>query len=52
MGDRLRGLIDTGAIVVFLDRAQRENLDVVFTIDHDDFETYRIHGKRRCLTGR
>jgi predicted nucleic acid-binding protein len=27
--------------------AHRENLETVFTIDHDDFETYRIDGKRR-----
>jgi predicted nucleic acid-binding protein len=26
--------------------ARRENLATVFTIDHDDFETYRIEGKR------
>jgi uncharacterized protein len=27
--------------------ARRENLETVFTIDHDDFETYRIDGRRR-----
>ena len=27
--------------------AQRESLSTVFTVDHDDFETYRIHGRRR-----
>jgi len=27
--------------------ARREDLATVFTIDHDDFETYRIDGKRR-----
>jgi uncharacterized protein len=27
--------------------ARRESLTTVFTIDHDDFETYRIEGKRR-----
>jgi len=27
--------------------AQRESLSTIFTIDHDDFETYRIHGRRR-----
>lgn len=27
--------------------ARREGLTTVFTIDHDDFETYRIEGKRR-----
>lgn len=26
--------------------ARREQLDTVFTIDHDDFETYRIDGRR------
>lgn len=27
--------------------ARREELVTIFTIDHDDFETYRIDGKRR-----
>lgn len=27
--------------------ARRESLTTVFTIDHDDFETYRIDGRRR-----
>jgi uncharacterized protein len=27
--------------------AQRESLSTVFTVDHDDFETYRIDGRRR-----
>ena len=27
--------------------ARREQLETVFTIDHDDFETYRIDGRRR-----
>ena len=27
--------------------ARRESLTTVFTIDHDDFETYRIGGRRR-----
>jgi predicted nucleic acid-binding protein len=27
--------------------AQRESLTTIFTIDHDDFETYRIGGRRR-----
>lgn len=27
--------------------ARRESLSIVFTIDHDDFETYRIDGRRR-----
>lgn len=27
--------------------AKRESITTVFTIDHDDFETYRLHGKKR-----
>jgi hypothetical protein len=27
--------------------ARRENLSTIFTIDHADFETYRIEGQRR-----
>jgi len=27
--------------------ARRESLSSVFTVDHDDFETYRIEGRRR-----
>lgn len=27
--------------------ARREDLVTIFTVDHDDFETYRIGGKRR-----
>ncbi|MBY0493818.1 MAG: hypothetical protein K2Y23_06350 [Cyanobacteria bacterium] len=27
--------------------AQRESLSTVFTIDHDDFETYRAGGRKR-----
>lgn len=27
--------------------AERDSLFTVFTIDHDDFETYRINGRRR-----
>jgi uncharacterized protein len=27
--------------------AKRESLATIFTVDHDDFETYRIDGKRR-----
>jgi predicted nucleic acid-binding protein len=27
--------------------ARRESLVTIFTIDHDDFETYRIEGRRR-----
>ena len=27
--------------------AERESVQLILTIDHDDFETYRIHGRRR-----
>jgi uncharacterized protein len=27
--------------------AERESLNLILTIDHDDFETYRIQGRRR-----
>ena len=27
--------------------AERESLSLILTIDHDDFETYRIQGRRR-----
>ena len=27
--------------------AERESLTTIFTVDHDDFETYRINGRRR-----
>jgi len=27
--------------------AERESVALILTIDHDDFETYRIHGRRR-----
>ena len=27
--------------------AERESVSLILTIDHDDFETYRIHGRRR-----
>jgi predicted nucleic acid-binding protein len=27
--------------------ARRESLVTIFTVDHDDFETYRIEGRRR-----
>jgi len=30
--------------------ARRESLSTIFTIDHNDFETYRIEGKQRfCI---
>jgi len=34
--------------------AQREAIHVIFTIDHDDFETYRIEGRKkfRIVPGR
>ena len=34
-----------GATLVYL--ARREKLSTVFTVDHADFETYRIEGRRR-----
>lgn len=42
-GDRPMDFAD--ATLVHL--AQRESISTVFTIDHDDFETYRIGGRRR-----
>lgn len=27
--------------------ARRESLTTIFTVDHNDFETYRIEGRRR-----
>jgi predicted nucleic acid-binding protein len=27
--------------------ARRESLSTVFTVDHDDFETYRIGGRKK-----
>ena len=33
------------ATLVYL--AKREGLSTIFTVDHADFETYRIHGRRR-----
>ena len=33
------------ATLVYL--AKREGLSTVFTVDHADFETYRIEGRRR-----
>ena len=44
-GDRPMDFAD--ATLVHL--ARRENLTSVFTIDNDDFETYRIDGTRRFL---
>jgi uncharacterized protein len=42
-GDRPMDFAD--ATLVHL--AQRESLAVILTIDHNDFETYRIDGRRR-----
>ena len=49
-GDRPMDFAD--ATLVHL--ARRERLDVVFTLDDDDFETYRIRGRQRfrILPGR
>ena len=33
------------ATLVYL--ARRESISTIFTVDHNDFETYRIEGKRR-----
>jgi hypothetical protein len=33
------------ATLVYL--AKRESLSTIFTVDHADFETYRIDGRRR-----
>lgn len=33
------------ATLVFL--AKREGLSTIFTVDHSDFETYRVEGRRR-----
>jgi predicted nucleic acid-binding protein len=44
------GLADATLVTL----AEREGLSTVFTLDHDDFETYRIGGRRRfrILPGR
>jgi predicted nucleic acid-binding protein len=41
--DRPMDLADATLVHV----ARRESISTVFTIDHDDFETYRIAGRRR-----
>jgi uncharacterized protein len=41
--DRPMDLADATLVHV----AERESLSTVFTIDHDDFETYRIKGRKR-----
>jgi len=42
-GDRPMDLADASLVHL----AERETLNTVFTIDHADFETYRIRGRRR-----
>lgn len=42
-GDRPMDLADATLVLL----AERETLTTIFTIDHDDFETYRINGRRR-----
>lgn len=41
--DRPMDLADATLVLL----AEREGLSIIFTIDHDDFETYRIKGKTR-----
>jgi predicted nucleic acid-binding protein len=41
--DRLMDFADASLVHL----ARRESLVTVFTVDHNDFETYRIEGKRR-----
>ena len=43
--DRDRPMDFADATLVHL--ARRESLTSVFTVDHDDFDTYRIAGRRR-----
>jgi predicted nucleic acid-binding protein len=42
-GDRPMGFAD--ATLVYL--ARRESMNLIMTVDHGDFETYRIDGRRR-----
>ena len=42
---RDRPMVFADATLVHL--ARREGLSTIFTVDHNDFETYRIEGKRR-----
>lgn len=46
--DRLMDFAD--ATLVHL--AHRESLSTIFTIDHDDFETYRVGGRKRLASCR
>ena len=41
--DRPMDLADATLVHV----AERDSLSTVFTVDHDDFETYRIRGRKR-----
>jgi hypothetical protein len=41
--DRPMDLADAALVLL----ASRESIHTVFTIDHDDFETYRISGRKR-----
>ncbi len=42
------------ADATLVDLAARESLSLILTVDHDDFETYRINGRKRfsILPGR
>jgi hypothetical protein len=41
--DRPMGFADATLVLL----AERHSLTTVFTVDHDDFETYRVGGRRR-----
>ncbi len=47
----VRALADTGALLAYIDRNDpwhdRCRDLTVFTIDHNDFETYRVGGRKR-----
>ena len=45
--DRYQGCPMDFADATLVHLARREALTTIFTIDHDDFEIYRIEGKRR-----
>jgi predicted nucleic acid-binding protein len=42
LAEKVRDFADA----MLVHRARRERLNLVFTIDHDDFETHRIDGRR------
>ena len=42
-GDRPMDLADAALVRV----AERERMDTIFTVDRDDFEIYRIDGRRK-----